>query len=84
MHWIAPPEKGTAADTLEKRLWAAADQFPANSGLKPQECSGPILGLDFLHFAEVITLAKQVQNLCRTRGLLLPRLLPGLVNLTTN
>lgn len=53
MHWIAPSEKDTAATTLEKRLWAAADQFRANSGLKAQEYSGPILGLIFLRFADV-------------------------------
>jgi type I restriction enzyme M protein len=38
---------------LEKRLWDAADQFRANSGLKAQEYSGPILGLIFLRFVEV-------------------------------
>ncbi len=53
MHWIAPTEKDTAAATLEKRLWDAADQFRANSGLKAQEYSGPILGLIFLRFAEL-------------------------------
>ncbi|MEI2635726.1 MAG: class I SAM-dependent DNA methyltransferase [Methylotenera sp.] len=53
MRWIAPSEKDTAAATLEKRLWDAADQFRANSGLKAQEYSGPILGLIFLRFAEV-------------------------------
>ncbi len=53
MNWTAPTEKDTAAATLEKRLWDAADQFRANSGLKPQEYSGPILGLIFLRFAEV-------------------------------
>ena len=53
MHWIAPTEKDSATTTLEKRLWDAADQFRANSGLKPQEYSGPILGLIFLRFAEV-------------------------------
>ena len=53
MHWIAPSEKDTASATLEKRLWDAADQFRANSGLKAQEYSGPILGLIFLRFAEV-------------------------------
>jgi len=26
MHWIAPSEKDAANDTLEKRLWAAAEQ----------------------------------------------------------
>jgi type I restriction enzyme M protein len=45
MNWIAPTEKDTASATLEKSLWDAADQFLANSGLKPQEYSGPILGL---------------------------------------
>lgn len=53
MKWIAPSEKDTANATLEKRLWDAADQFRANSSLKPQEYSGPILGLIFLRFAEV-------------------------------
>jgi type I restriction enzyme M protein len=53
MKWIAPSEKNVASSALEKRLWDAADQFRANSGLKPQEYSGPILGLIFLRFAEV-------------------------------
>ena len=53
MQWIAPAGKDTAATTLEKRLWDSADQFRANSGLKAQEYSGPILGLIFLRFAEV-------------------------------
>ena len=53
MLWIAPTEKDAASATLEKRLWDAADQFRANSGLKAQEYSGPILGLIFLRFAEV-------------------------------
>ena len=53
MQWIAPSEKDSATTTLEARLWDAADQFRANSGLKPQEYSGPILGLIFLRFAEV-------------------------------
>jgi type I restriction enzyme M protein len=53
MLWIAPSEKDTATASLEKRLWDAADQFRANSGLKAQEYSGPILGLIFLRFAEV-------------------------------
>ena len=52
MRWIAPSEKDTASASLEKRLWDAADQFRANSGLKAQEYSGPILGLIFLRFAE--------------------------------
>jgi type I restriction enzyme M protein len=36
----------------EKRLWAAADQLWANTGLKPAEFSAPVLGLIFLRFAE--------------------------------
>src|SRR5712664_1918684 len=53
MHWIAPSEKDTDNAALEKRLWDAADQFRANSGLKSQEYSAPVLGLIFLRFAEV-------------------------------
>lgn len=53
MLWIAPSEKDTVSATLEKRLWDAADLFRANSSLKAQEYSGPILGLIFLRFAEV-------------------------------
>lgn len=37
---------------LENRLWAAADQLWANTGLKPSEFSGPVLGLIFLRYAE--------------------------------
>jgi type I restriction enzyme M protein len=51
--WIAPSEKDAASDALEKRLWDAADQLRANSGLSPQQYSGPVLGLIFLRFAEV-------------------------------
>jgi type I restriction enzyme M protein len=53
LRWIAAPAKDNATTTLEKRLWDAADQLRANSGLKPQEYSGPILGLIFLRFADV-------------------------------
>ncbi len=53
MKWVAPSEKDTATEKLEKRLWDAADQFRANSGLKAQEYSAPVLGLIFLRFAEV-------------------------------
>ena len=52
MHWIAPTERDTATDTLERRLWAAADQFRANSGLTAAQYSAPVLGLIFLRFAE--------------------------------
>jgi type I restriction enzyme M protein len=50
--WIAPTERDQASSTLEKRLWDAADQFRANSGLKAAEYSSPVLGLIFLRFAD--------------------------------
>ncbi len=53
MHWIAPSEKDLATDTLEKRLWSAANQLWAGAGLKQSDYSEPILGLIFLRFAEV-------------------------------
>jgi type I restriction enzyme M protein len=53
MKWIAPSEKDHANNTLEKRLWDAADQFRANSGLTAAQYSQPVLGLIFLRFAEV-------------------------------
>jgi type I restriction enzyme M protein len=37
---------------VEKRLWAAADQLWANTGLKPAQFSLPVLGLVFLRYAE--------------------------------
>jgi type I restriction enzyme M protein len=52
MLWVAPSEKDNGTTTLEKRLWDAADQFRANSGLKAGQYSQPILGLIFLRFAE--------------------------------
>jgi type I restriction enzyme M protein len=53
VQWIAPSEKDSANNLLEKRLWDAADQLRANSGLNPQQYSGPVLGLIFLRFADV-------------------------------
>jgi type I restriction enzyme M protein len=53
MNWIASAERDTASETLEKRLWAAADQLRANSGLTSAQYSQPVLGLIFLRFAEV-------------------------------
>ena len=50
--WVAASGKDEATHTLEKRLWDAADQFRANSGLKSQEYSTPVLGLIFLRFAD--------------------------------
>lgn len=51
MHWIALSAKNHDNAALEKRLWDAADQFRANSGLKSQGYSAPVLGLIFLRFA---------------------------------
>jgi type I restriction enzyme M protein len=51
--WVAQSEKSSESSVFERSLWQAADQFRANSGLKAQEYSGPILGLIFLRFAEV-------------------------------
>jgi len=53
MLWIAPSEKDTATDALEKRLWDAADQLRANSGLNAAQYSTPVLGLIFRRFADV-------------------------------
>ena len=52
MRWIAPSQKDQVATSLEERLWDAAKQFRANSGLKAQQYSGPLLGLIFLRFAD--------------------------------
>jgi len=53
MLWVAPPEKDTATDALEKRLWDAADQLRANGGLNAAQYSTPVQGLIFLRFADV-------------------------------
>src|SRR3954468_1286802 len=53
MLWIAPSERDAGTETLESRLWAAADQLRANSGLTSAQYSQPVLGLIFLRFAEV-------------------------------
>ena len=36
----------------ETRLWAAADQLWANTGLRPADFSEPVLGLIFLRYAD--------------------------------
>ncbi|MFA4857844.1 MAG: class I SAM-dependent DNA methyltransferase [Candidatus Margulisiibacteriota bacterium] len=43
----------TSRKQLHERLWSAAIQLRANSGLKLNEISEPILGLIFLKFADV-------------------------------
>ena len=65
MQWVSPSEKDAATDTLEKRLWDAADQFRANSSLSAAQYSQPVLGLIFLRFAEV-RFAKQRLKLEQT------------------
>jgi type I restriction enzyme M protein len=60
MHWIAPSENNDTANSLEKRLWDAADQFRANSGLTAAQYSQPVLGLIFLRFAEARFAAQHV------------------------
>jgi type I restriction enzyme M protein len=52
MKWIAPAEKDAGTATLERRLWDAADELRANSGLKAGQYSTPVLGLIFLRFAD--------------------------------
>lgn len=42
----------TTLNHLEQRLWDAADELRANSGLKASEYSTPVLGLIFLRFAD--------------------------------
>src|SRR5207344_3297627 len=59
MQWIAPSQKDAGTDTLEDRLWAAADQLRANSGLTSAQYSQPVLGLIFLRFAEVRFLSQR-------------------------
>src|SRR2546425_3987134 len=64
MHWTAPTEKDPGTETMEKRLWSAADQLRANSGLTSAQYSQPVLGLIFLRFAEVrfATQRKKLEN----------------------
>src|SRR4051812_18237405 len=61
MRWIAPPEKDTATATLEKRLWSAADELRANSGLTSAQYSQPVLGLIFLRFADARFSARRAE-----------------------
>lgn len=51
MQWIAPSEKDTDTETLERQLWEAAEQLRANSGLTSAQDGQPVLGLTFLRFA---------------------------------
>lgn len=49
----------TDLDELQTRLWEAADQLRANSGLKASEYSTPVLGLIFLRYADLRFAAAQ-------------------------
>lgn len=55
---------------FEKKLWAAADQLWANSGLQPFEYSTPILALIFLKYADhrFAQADKQLAGKTRRRG----------------
>ncbi len=62
---------------LHERLWSAAVQLRANSGLKLNEISEPILGLIFLKFADVrFKRAKEVIESERQSNLLHTRQAP--------
>jgi type I restriction enzyme M protein len=61
MHWIAPASKDTATATLEKKLWSAADELRANSGLTAAQYSQPVLGLIFLRFADAKFAARRAE-----------------------
>lgn len=73
MIWNTPSERDADSPALENRLWDSAGQFHANSGLKAQEYSSPILGTSRL-------LHLQIQTLRRTLNLLPPRLLSGQIS----
>jgi type I restriction enzyme M protein len=61
MKWIAPDSKDAGSITLEKRLWEAADELRANSGLTSAQYSAPVLGLVFLRFADAKFAARLAQ-----------------------
>ncbi len=51
----------TDLSQVQKKLWDAADELRANSGLQASEYSGPVLGLIFLRFAEERFAAAQAE-----------------------
>ncbi|WP_242396232.1 class I SAM-dependent DNA methyltransferase [Anaeromyxobacter oryzisoli] len=61
MRWIAPAENDVATITLEKRLWAAADELRANSDLTSAQYGQPVLGLIFLRFADAKFAARRAE-----------------------
>lgn len=50
---------------IENRLWGAADQLWANSGLAPREFSRPVLGLLFLRYVEAKFVATERELLAQ-------------------
>jgi hypothetical protein len=62
MHWIAPSEKDTANDALEKRLWDAADEFRANSSLSSPPSSHQASGSSISCIFRTKTSAARVPN----------------------
>lgn len=64
MRWIAPTGNDNATATLDKRVLDAADQFRANSWLKPQQYFGSTLGPIFLRFAECLRRRPHDYELC--------------------
>jgi type I restriction enzyme M protein len=61
MHWAAPTARDAGTATLEKRLWDAADELRANSGLTSAQYSQPVLGLIFLRFADARFAARRAE-----------------------
>ena len=61
--WTGSPrlQRILRAPSQEKRRWDAFDRSRANSGLKSQEYSGPIICLIFLRLAEVRFTAQRVK-----------------------
>jgi hypothetical protein len=87
MQWIAPSEKDAANAALEKRLWDAADPFRTKTCRRMKVIKPPVkLIAEFSRIVDplfdgVNMLKRQIQNLRRTRDLLLPRLLSGQIEL---
>jgi hypothetical protein len=52
MYWLAPTEKDIGNRSVEKHLWATADELRAYRGLRSPRYSLPGLGLIFLCLAE--------------------------------
>jgi type I restriction enzyme M protein len=61
MHWAAPAARDAGTATLEKRLWEAADELRANSGLTSAQYAQPVLGLIFLRFADARFAARRAE-----------------------